>query len=241
VTEGPHKKRSIAYRLFRERHGNPIWDSVLRLTGIVALLAIPLTLLVPRAGGLVGFGIVTVWVNGPISPFLPSTYEPMLMLVGRVYPPLMVAVVGTAGTLYVEYLNYQLFKRVLQISSLERMRKGQTVTWVLKWFNKAPFLTVWVSSWSPIPYWPVRFISPLAGFDVRRHLFATFLGRFPRLWFFAALGLWWDASLGVLALISMSSIFLALGIYVYKRTRGKRSSATQEELARVNVAEGRTL
>ena len=107
---------------------------------------------------------------------------------------------------------YELFKRVLQISSLERMRTGQTVTWVLKWFNKAPFLTVWVSSWSPIPYWPVRFISPLAGFDVRRHLFATFLGRFPRLWFFAALGLWWDASLGVLALISMSSIFLALGI-----------------------------
>lgn len=240
MTQEPQEKRSIAYRLFRVRYGNPIWDSVLRLTGVVALLAIPLTLMVPRAGGLVGFGIVTVWVNGPISPFLPSTYEPMLMLVGRVYPPLMVAVVGTAGTLYVEYLNYQLFKRVLQISSLERMRTGQTVTWVLKWFNKAPFLTVWVSSWSPIPYWPVRFISPLAGFDVRRHLLATFLGRFPRLWFFAALGVWWDASLGVLALISMSSIFLALGIYVYKRTRGKRASTTQEELARVNVAEGRT-
>jgi uncharacterized membrane protein YdjX (TVP38/TMEM64 family) len=238
VTEAPRQKRSIAYRLFMQQYGNPIWDNVLRLSGVVALLAIPLTIMVPRSGGLVGFGILTVWVNGPISPFLPSTYEPMLMLVGRVYSPLLVAVVGVIGTLYVEFLNYQLFKRVLQMSALERMRKGQTVEWVLKWFNKAPFFTVWISSWSPIPYWPVRFISPLAGYDIRRHLLATFLGRFPRLWFFAALGVWWNASLGMLALISMSSIFLALGIYLYKRTRGRASRTTQEELAPVKVVEG---
>ncbi len=247
MTEELPQKRSIAYSLFKQRHGTPIWDSVLRLTGVVALLAIPLTIYVPRSGGLVGFGILTVWVNGPISPFLPSTYEPMLMLVGRVYSPLLVAIVGVIGTLYVEYLNYQLFKRVLQSSSLERMRKGRTVTWVLKWFNKVPFLTIWISSWSIVPYWPVRFISPLAGYDVRRHLLATFLGRFPRLWFFAALGVWWNASMGVLALISMSSIFLGLGIFLYKRARGKRSSqptakespsGSREELAPVKVAEG---
>lgn len=219
--------RTLYRKLFRQRFGNPVWDNVLRMTGVVALLAIPLTILVPRAGGLVGFGVVTVWVNGPMSPFLPATFEPMLMLMGRVYSPIVVAVVGTAGTLYIEYLNYHLFGRVLQLSALERMRKSQTVEWVLTWFRKAPFLTVWVSSWSPIPYWPVRIISPLAGYRIDRHLFATFLGRFPRLWFFAALGVWWNASLGVLALISMSSIVLALAIYFYKRLRGKPAGEPQ--------------
>jgi hypothetical protein len=219
--------RTLYRKLFRQRFGNPVWDNVLRMTGVVALLAIPLTILVPRAGGLVGFGVVTVWVNGPMSPFLPATFEPMLMLMGRVYSPIVVAVVGTAGTLYIEYLNYHLFGRVLQLSALERMRKSQTVEWVLTWFRKAPFLTVWVSSWSPIPYWPVRIISPLAGYRIDRHLFATFLGRFPRLWFFAALGVWWNASLGVLALISMSSIVLALAIYFYKRLRGKPAAEPQ--------------
>ena len=229
--------RSLFYTLFRRRFGNPIWDNVLRLTGVVALLSIPLAIWVPRAGGMVGFGVLTVWVNGPISPFLPATFEPMLMLMGRVYSPLLVAVVGTAGTLYVEYLNYQLFSRVLQLSSLERMRKGQTVEWVLKWFRKAPFFTVWISSWSPIPYWPVRIISPLAGYNVQRHLTATFLGRFPRLWFFAALGLWWNASLGMLVLISMSSIALAVGIYIYKKLKGKPTGDAVEQLVQENEAE----
>ena len=229
--------KSVFHTLFRRRYGNPIWDGVLRLTAVVALLSIPLAIWVPRAGGMVGFGVLTIWVNGPISPFLPATFEPMLMLMGRVYPPLLVAVVGTAGTLYVEYLNYQLFSRVLQLSALERMRKGQTVEWVLKWFKKAPFFTVWMSSWSPLPYWPVRFISPLAGYDVKRHLTATFLGRFPRLWFFAALGLWWNASIGMLVLISMSGIGLAVAIYIYKRLRGKRTAGVQEQMTRGDETE----
>jgi len=229
--------KTLYRKLFRQAYGNPMWDNVLRSTGIVALLAIPLTVWVPLAGGLVGFGVVTVWVNGPISPFLPATFEPMLMLMGRVYPPVMVAVVATAGTLYIEYLNYHVFDRVLQLSALERTRKSQTVEWVLKWFKKAPFFTVWISSWSPIPYWPVRIISPLAGYDIRRHLLATFLGRFPRLWFFAALGLWWNASLGMLVAISMSSIALAVAIYFYKRLRGKPSGEAHE-LAPAEMAEG---
>lgn len=229
--------KTVYHKLFRQRFGNPVWDNVLRSTGVVALLAIPLAVWVPRAGGLVGFGVVTVWVNGPISPFLPATFEPMLMLMGRVYPPITVAVVATAGTLYIEYLNYHLFDRVLRMSALERMRKSQTVEWVLKWFKKAPFFTVWVSSWSPIPYWPVRIISPLAGYSVRRHLSATFLGRFPRLWFFAALGVWWNASLGMLVAISMSSIALAVVIYLYKRLRG-RSGAEAQDLAAAKMAEG---
>jgi len=190
---------------------------VLRLSGVVALLAIPLTLYVPKAGGMVGFAIVTVWVNGPISPILPSTYEPILMLMGRLYAAPLVAVVGTAGTIYVEYLNYHLYKRVLQLDALERMQKSRLVERVLRYFSKAPFFTVWVCSWSPLPYWTVRFISPLAGYEVHRHLFATFCGRFPRLWFFAALGVWWNVSVGVLIAISVGSIGVALVVYLFKR------------------------
>ena len=47
---------------------------------------------------------------------------------------------------------------------------------------------MWICSWSPLPYWSVRILAPLAGYSVRRYLLATFLGRFPRFWFFAALG-----------------------------------------------------
>jgi uncharacterized membrane protein YdjX (TVP38/TMEM64 family) len=176
---------------------------------------------------MVGFAIVTVWVNGPASPVLPSTYEPILMLMGRLYAPLLVAVVGVAGTLYVEYLNYHLYRRVLQVNALDRLKKGKTVEQVLRLFSKAPFVTVWICSWSPLPYWPVRFISPLAGYEVRRHLTATFCGRFPRLWFFAALGVWWSISVGVLAAaISFGSIGIALAVYFLRRRKGRTSGDT---------------
>lgn len=211
---------TLLHKLFKRRYGNPIWDGVLRLSGVAALLAIPLTLLVPEAGGMVGFAIVTIWVNGPASPLLPSTYEPILMLMGRLYPPLWVALVGVAGTIYVEYLNYHLYRRVMQLDALDRLSKGKTVERVLGLFRKAPFFTVWICSWSVLPYWPVRFISPLAGYDVRRHLTATFLGRFPRLWFFAALGLWWNISVGWLVAISFGSIGIALLVYFVRRRKG---------------------
>ncbi len=216
--------------LVRKRYGNPVWDSVLRLTGFVALLAIPMTVYLPETGGMVGFALVTIWVNGPISPLLPSTYEPILMLTGRLYPPLLVAVVGVAGTIYVEYLNYHLYRRVLQMSVLDRLRESRSVERVVRLFNRAPFFTVWLCSWSLIPYWTVRFISPLAGFRVGRHLFATFLGRFPRLWFFAALGAWWDVSIWVLVAISVGSIAIAVTVYLVRR--GRRKSRTDpRELA----------
>ncbi len=207
---------------FRRRYGNETWDGVLRGSGVLALLAIPLTVLVPSAGGMVGFALVTMWVNGPIAPLLPSTYEPILMLFGRAYAPLLVAVVGTAGTLYVEYLNYHLYRRVLGFDALQHVRQGGVVKRVLSWFNRAPFFTVWLCSWSILPYWAVRFISPLAGYDVRRHLLATLLGRFPRLWFFAALGVWWKVSTGVLASIAAASVAIALVIWRVRAWRQRR-------------------
>lgn len=212
--------RSVWSRTLGRRYGDLTWDGVVRVSGLLALAAIPLAFTSAAAGGLVGFALITIWVNGPISPLLPSTYEPILMLFGRLYEPWMVAVVGTAGTLYVEYLNYHLYGHVVRIGPIRRMGESGMVRHVLRWFRRAPFLTVWVCSWSPIPYWIVRFISPMAGYDVRRHLFATLLGRFPRLWFFAALGTWWNVSTGLLVLISVASIVLALSIWGLRRLRG---------------------
>lgn len=218
------------------RYGNPIWDGVLRLSGALAFLAIPLTVLLPATGGMVGFALVTMWVNGPISPLLPSTYEPILMLFGRAYPPLLVAVVGTAGTLYVEYLNYHLYRRVLQVDALRYVRQGRMVRRVVDWFSRAPFFTIWISSCSVVPYWPVRFISPLAGYDVRRQLVATFLGRFPRTWFFAALGAWWNVPIWVLAAIAATSI--AIAVAVWRVRAWQRRAVPVIKLAAVEPAEG---
>ncbi len=223
--------------LLTRRHGDALWDGVLRVTGLAALAAIPLTLWVQDAGGLVGFFLVTVWVNGPMSPFLPSTYEPILMLVGRIYQPLLVAIVGVIGTIYVEKLNYYLYKHLLRTRALEGFRQSRTVERVRRLFMRAPFFTIWLCSWSIIPYWPVRFLSPLAGYNVWRHLFATFLGRFPRLWLFAALGAWLSVSMTVLVAVSVGSIIIALLIYLIRQGRKQAVGKTPEETPGVGALE----
>jgi hypothetical protein len=222
--------------LWSRKYGNVTWDGVVRASGIAALSAIPVALFVPEVSGLVGFGVITIWVNGPISPVLPATYEPLLMLFGRVYPPFAVAAVGVAGTLYVEYLNYHLYGRVMGLGALTGIRESSVVGWMVALFRRAPFFTVWLCSWSPLPYWPMRFISPLAGYAISRHLWATFLGRLPRLWFVAWLGLWWNISMEILVLVSAGSIGIALVVYAARRVP-KVSRGPGGELVSPEVAE----
>ncbi len=220
--------RRLYTALFRREYGTPAWDGVLRGSGLIVLLAIPLTVVLPQTGGLVGFTLITIWLNGPLSPMFPSTYEPILMVFGRVYAPVLVAAIGTTGIIFVEYLNYHLYTRVLQVAALERMRRNRTVRWVVDLFSKAPFLAIWLCSWSIFPYWPIRFVSPLARYPIERHLTATTLGRFPRLWFFAALGTWWNVPLRVLVAISAASITIALTVYGLRRRRAYRDRARRD-------------
>lgn len=213
------------WELLTRKRGNRLWDGVVRGSGLLALLAIPLVTLAPRTSPLTGFLIVTIWVNGPIAPFLPATYEPILMILGRLYPPLLVATVGTAGTLYVEFLNYHLYRRGLELDAAEGLREHATTRKVVELFERMPFFTVWLCSWSILPYWAARFLSPLAGYPVKKHMLATLLGRYPKWWFFAALGTWLDISTEWLVWLSVGGISLGFGIWLYRRLRGGRERA----------------
>ncbi len=204
------------------RRGNLLWDGVVRGSGILGIAAIAAVLWFPQVGPLVGFVLVTIWVNGPIAPLLPATYEPILMLYGRLYPPIVVGLLGVAGTIYVEYLNYHLYLKMFETRMLSRPRGSRWLEWVVQRFNRSPFFTIWLCSWSPLPYWCVRFLSPLARYPVGKHLWATFLGRFPRLVFFAALGTWWQVEMGWLLWITVASIALAAAVWWY---RGREAPA----------------
>jgi uncharacterized membrane protein YdjX (TVP38/TMEM64 family) len=217
---------SISRRWFSRRYGNVTWDGVLRGSGVLALAAIPVAVLLPASvGGLVAFVLVTIWVNGPLGMFLPATYEPILMLFGRLYPPLLIGSLGIVGTLYVEFLNYHLYRKILHLKGFGAARESRTVQWIVKLFSRAPFFAVWLCSWSPLPYWAVRIMAPLSGYRINKYLLATFLGRFPRLWFFAALGLYWHISAVWLAAISLGSIAVAVLVWAVKSRRRMPAAA----------------
>ncbi len=191
--------------LLRPR-GSREWDAVLRASGVVAVLAIYPTLRWPGVAGLVGFFCITLFVSGPISMVLPAAYEPLLMVMGRIYAPWLVTVVGVAGNLYMDYLNYHLYSAVMSHPRLERARNSAVVRRTLALFQRSPFFGVWLCAWSPIPYWIVSVLAPLSRYPMKKYLFATLLGRAPRVWFFAALGLLVPVSTQTLVILVVSAI-----------------------------------
>ncbi len=215
----------IRHALLRPR-GNFVWDGVVRGSAVLALAGIGVLVYgSAAAAGLVGFTVVTIWVNGPLGIFLPATYEPILMLFGRLYPPVLIAAVGILGTLYIEFLNYHLYAKILHLRGFRAARENRVVAVTVRLFERMPFFTVWLCSWSPLPYWAIRIVAPLAGYPVHRYLLATLLGRFPRLWFFAALGLYWSISTEWLAAITLGSITVAALIWWLKSRKGRKAPA----------------
>lgn len=203
----------------RTRRGTAEWDAVLRATGVLALLAIYPATRWPGVAGLVGFLCLTLFVSGPISMVLPAAFEPMLMVAGRIYPPLLVTLIAVAGNLYMDYVNYHVYGAVFRHPRLERARNSKVVQRTLALFQRSPFFAIWLCAWSPIPYWIVSILAPLSRYSMRRYLFATFLGRAPRVWFFATLGLLVPVSTQVLVTCAIAALVTGVVIAVCKRPR----------------------
>jgi membrane protein YqaA with SNARE-associated domain len=178
----------VADALWRRRFGGPLSDGLLRLTAALGLASIPLVLLVPASGPLVGFALVTMWTHGPFAPFMPAAYEPVLMLFGTQYPPVLVAVVGALSDICVEWLDYGLFRAIAQRGLPARIREHGAYLRALHWFRRWPFVTVFVTALTPLPDWVVRLIAPAAGYPLSRYLAAMGLGRVPNFWFYATMG-----------------------------------------------------
>ena len=129
----------------------------------MALLALYPSAHWPWVAGLTGLLCLTVFVSGPISVLVPAMLEPMLMVAGRAYPPLLVALVAVAGNLYMDYINYHVFGAAIHHPRLEKAKNSRIVQGALMLFQRSPFFAVWLCSWSPIPYWIVSTLAPLCG------------------------------------------------------------------------------
>src|SRR3989441_12171221 len=143
---------------------------------------------------------------------LPAAFEPMLMVAGRLYHPLLVTLLAVAGNLYMDYVNYHVYGAVMRPPRLEAARRSWVVRKTLALFQRSPFFAVWLCAWSPIPYWIVSVLAPLSRYSMRKYLFATFLGRAPRVWFFATLGLVIPVSTQVLATFAVAAVGTGLWV-----------------------------
>jgi ribonucleoside-triphosphate reductase len=55
-------------------------------------------------------------------------------------------------------------------------------------FNKAPFVALLVAGFTPVPFYPFRFLVVLARYPLPKYVLAIFLSRTPRFYLLALLG-----------------------------------------------------
>ncbi len=231
----PARRQREAGIDWRRPRGHRADDVILRTVGGVAVAGLVAVVVAPGVAPLTLFVLYTVWTNGPHSPVLPASYEPVLMLYGRLYPPVLIGAIGTIATVFTEWINYHLYARVAEAPAVSGLRNGRLVARLTRLFERRPFFAVWLCSITPLPYWSARILSVLTRYSKRKHLTATAMGRFPKLWFIAALGGPLGLSVRWLAIASIAALVLAAflwGLARFKRSRPGARSVRGQAAAR---------
>ena len=114
--------------------------------------------------------------------------EPVHLYFSKFYVPLIVTLVSIGGTLLTEFINYSTFEFVVELKSFDKIKYRGFVKNIVAIFNKVPFLAIWIAGFTPVPFYPFRFLVVLARYPVYKYLFAVFLSRTPRFFLLALIG-----------------------------------------------------
>lgn len=112
----------------------------------------------------------------------------ILLWAARGMDPFSVALVGALGTCVANLNDYHILRYLFRLEKIKRATETRTYQRAVRWFGKAPFLTLAVASFLPIPIDVVRILSVSAAYPRVRYVLATFTGRFPRYLLITILG-----------------------------------------------------
>lgn len=199
------------------------WDRLLWASATVALGGILVMAFAPGVSDLAVFFSLSLLINGPYGGFLPTVYEPVVMVFARLHDPLLIGSLGAAAATLVEVMNYRVFHTALHSRMAARLRESAMARRVLRWFAVQPFATIAVCAMVPIPFWLARAAATLASYPLRRHLAASGIGRFLRLTFYGYLGTVLRFSSGTILLLGALVALLLGAVMVHRARRFPRS------------------
>jgi len=115
-------------------------------------------------------------------------HEPILIFYGNFYAPLTVALVSAVGTVMAEGINYSVFGYVYDSSVFDGFRGKAGVKTIVRLFARYPFYTILVAGFTPIPFFPVRFLVVMSRYSPAKYLAGVFVSRTPRFYLLALAG-----------------------------------------------------
>ena len=146
-----------------------------------------------------------------------APHDPAVLYLAIHHAPYVVALVGGAGTLVAESVNYELLRRMSGSPTIAGLAGSRTISRLADSFARAPFATLWIAGFIPtIPFSALRLFVLVNGYPRARYLLAAVSSRTLRFYLVALLGYTLRPSPELIAILFVA-LFLAVtlpGIYL---------------------------
>lgn len=139
-------------------------------------------------------------------------HEPVLIYFGKFANLWLAAAAATAGTVAAGYMDHTVFVPVLNYKALAGYKEKRWYRRTIDLFMKYPFATLVVTGFTPIPFFPFKFLSFSIHYPMWKYLTALVVARFPRYYLLALLGAAFDIPTWVLVV----AFLLLINLYLIK-------------------------
>jgi membrane protein YqaA with SNARE-associated domain len=115
--------------------------------------------------------------NSAVSVF---PHEPVVIYFGSAGNIWYTAIAASIGTLIAGFLDHSVFVPVMNLQSLSSYKDKGWYQRIAKLFMRFPYLVIVVTGFTPIPFFPFKFLAFSVHYPLWKYLGALLTGRFPR-------------------------------------------------------------
>lgn len=179
--EGPHEDRLTFADGIRVPHsyarlGPKVWvaGAVMVVTALVTLVLILQEFSSSSYLYLVFYAIPA---NSAVSVF---PHEPVVIYFGSAGNIWYTALAASTGTLIAGFLDHSVFVPVMNLQSISGYKDKNWYRKIARLFMRWPFLVLVLTGFTPIPFFPFKFLAFSVHYPLWKYLGALLTGRFPR-------------------------------------------------------------
>jgi membrane protein YqaA with SNARE-associated domain len=184
-----------------------------------------------RWEGYVYLALYSIPSNTAISVF---PHEPVLIEYGKIANLWWCATAATTGTMVAGWLDHRVFVPVLNYTKITSYKESRFYKRSKDIFMRYPFATLVVTGFTPIPFFPFKFLCFSIHYPLWRYLTALAVARFPRYYLLALVGYLF----GIPTWILIASVVVIFGLYAFRgipavwrriKERRRRNAEAQAE------------
>jgi len=187
-TTGDHRSYTFAdgvrQPITYQSLGPKVWilGSIMVLTAIVTLV---LMLQKFSSSSYLYLLFYAIPANSAVSVF---PHEPVVIYFGSNGNIWYTAIAASTGTLIAGWLDHSVFVPVMNLQSLAGYKEKGWYQKIARLFMKYPFMVLVAPGFTPIPFFPFKFLAFSVHYPMWKYLSALLVGRFPRYVLLAWLG-----------------------------------------------------